>query len=229
MVGCIFCGTKENISTSIKVKTAKGETTEPICAAHEDDASPKRVRELVEARDAKITEMTAILEPMGYKIVPIGAPAPTSQAIPPRAAITPEFDAQQPADARPAFPARPRKVNSAAKINAPSDAFAKTEEGYDTSDAPALLESEAQEVRGVGGVPVMIPKTLVSESGKTDIRVVNAMNDADIQKRFKNVTDGDTKFKVQDYGLKDCTFCSGTGRAKIGGALCPRCKGVGQS
>lgn len=229
---CVFCGTKDNISTSIKVKTAMGETSEPICAAHEDEANPKKVRELVEAREARMAEWAVELELMGYKIVPITAPAPTPQAIPTRApapAITPEFDAQQPADTKPVAPARPRKVNSAAKINAPTNEFSKTEEGYDTSDAPALLESEAQEVRGVGGIPVMIPKTLVTEGGKTDIRVVTAMNDADIQKRFKNVTDGDTKFKVQDYGLKDCTFCSGSGRAKIGGALCPRCKGVGQS
>lgn len=226
MAGCIFCGTKENISTSIKVKTAKGESTEPICVAHEDDASPKRVRELVEARDAKIAEMSAILEPMGYKIVLIGAPAPVAQPTAPRA----EFDAQQPVSA-PAQtgPSRPRKVNSAAKINAPSGEFSTAAEGYDTSNAPALIESEVQEVRGVGGVPVFIPKTLVTEGGKTDIRVVTGMNNDDIQKRFKGIADGDTKFKVQDYGLKDCTFCSGTGRAKIGGALCPRCKGVGQS
>jgi hypothetical protein len=227
---CIFCGTKDNLSTAIKVKTANGETTAQICQAHEDDASPKKVRELVEANEAKMAGWATELELMGYKIVPITAPAPTAQAIPARpAAPTKEFDAQQPADTKPAAAARPRKVNSAAKINAPSDQFSKPSEGYDTSDAPAITESEAQEVLGVGGIPVMIPKTLVGESGKTDIRVVTAMNDADIQKRFKNVTDGDTKFKVQDYGLKDCTFCNGTGRARIGNALCPRCKGVGQS
>lgn len=230
MVGCIFCGTKDNISTSMKVKTAKGESTAPICAAHEDEASPKKVRELVEAFEVKIAEMSAYLEPLGFKIVPINAPAPVAQAISRPSVPAAEFDATQPADApKPAAAARPRKVNSAAKINTPSNEFSKTEEGYDTSDAPALMESEAQEVRGVGGVPVIIPKTLVGEAGRTDIRVVPAMNDADIQKRFKNVTDGDTKFKVKDYGLKDCTFCSGTGKAKIGGALCPRCKGVGQS
>lgn len=222
MAGCIFCGTRENISTSIRVKTAKGESTEPVCAAHEDDASPKRVRELVEIRDAKIAEMSAILEPMGYKIVSMSAvlspQAPPQTITPPPAGTV-----------APARPAAPRKVNSAVKINAPSLNGEAAAEGYDTSEAPALIESEIQEVRGVGGVPVFIPKTLVTEGGKTDIRVIAGMNNDDIQKRFKGIADGDTKFKSQDYGLKDCTFCSGTGRAKIGGAICPRCKGVGQS
>lgn len=228
MAGCIFCGTKENLSTSMKVKTANGESTVPICATHEDDASPKRVRELVEARDTKIAEMSAILEPMGFKIVPITAtlvaqpvPQPAGSTVVPPAAptVAPVRNVE----------ARPKKVNSAAKINAPTGEFASAAEGYDTSDAPALLESEAQEVRGVGGVPVMIPKTLVGEAGTTEIQVITGMNNEDLQKRFKGIADGDTKFKVQNYGLKDCTFCRGTGKAKIGGGSCPRCKGVGQS
>lgn len=225
-MGCIFCGTKDNITTSIKVKTARGESTEPICAAHEDDASPKRVRELVEIRDAKIAEMSAILEPMGFKIVPISAVA----------AVVAAHQQVQTPSAAPAAPVRttqvdnrPRKVNSAARIAAPSLDGEAAAQGYDTSDAPALIESEAQEVRGVGGVPVMIPKTLVSEGGTTEITVIAGMNNDDLQKRFKGIADGDTKFKTQNYGLKDCNFCRGTGKAKIGGGNCPRCKGVGQS
>jgi hypothetical protein len=175
-------------------------------------------------RDTKIAEMSVILEPMGYKIVPISAPAPVAQPIP---RVVPKTESTDPKPT--ATPVRPRKVNSAVKINSPSDQFSKPSEGYDTSEAPALIESEVQEVLGVGGVPVTIPKSLIGESGKTDIRVVTAMNDADIQKRLKGVLDGDTKFKVQDYGLKDCNFCSGTGKAKIGGGNCPRCKGVGSS
>lgn len=221
MAGCIFCGTKENISTSIKVKTARGESTEPICAAHEDDASPKRVRELVEARDAKIAEMSAILEPMGFKIVPI-APVgviavPVAQ---PTAVAAPTSSTR---------PAAPRKVNSAAKINAPSVNGEAAHEGYDTSDAPALIESEVQEVRGAGGQPVMIPKRLVTEAGTSEIVRITGITDKELQNRFKGIADGDTKFKTQDYGLKDCNFCRGTGKAKIGGGECPRCKGVGQS
>lgn len=230
MVGCIFCGTRENLSTSIKVKTAKGESTEPICAAHEDEASPKKVRELVEARDAKIAEMSAILEPMGFKIVPITTPGAVAVSPPP--ALTPvpvTRPSVAPITPTAPLPARPRKVNSAAKINVPSGEFSQTSEGYDTSEAPALVESSAQEVRGVGGVPVVIPKTLVGEAGTTEISVITGINNDDLQKRFKGIADGDKKFKTQDYGLKDCTFCSGTGKAKIGGAVCPRCKGVGQS
>lgn len=225
-MGCIFCGTKENISTSIKVKTAKGESTEPICAAHEDEASPKRVRELVEIRDGKIAEMSAILEPMGFKIVPIAAAVVAVHPQPQTITPAPVMAAPAPSSAA---PLRPRKVNSAAKINAPSFDGEGAQEGYDTSDAPALLESEAQEVRGVGGVPVFIPKTLVTEGGKTEITVIPGMNNDDLQKRFKGIADGDTKFKTQNYGLKDCNFCRGTGKAKIGGGNCPRCKGVGQS
>ena len=224
MAGCIFCGTKDNISTSIKVKTAKGESTEPVCTTHEDDASPKKVRELVEARDAKIAEMSAILEPMGYKIVPIGAPALQAQPV-----AVPTLAPVVQAPAAPTMTNRPKKVNSAAKINMPSDPLAQTSEGYDTSDAPAVLEAEAQEVRGVGGVPVVIPKKLVTEAGTSEVQVITGINNDDLQKRFKGIADGDTKFKVQDYGLKDCTFCRGTGKAKIGGGQCPRCKGVGQS
>lgn len=230
MGGCIFCGTKDNVSTSMRVKTAKGETTVPICVTHEDEASPKKVRELVEAREIKIAEMSAILEPMGFKIVPITGVG--AVAVPPPSRPAPAM-AADPAPASAPAPGRPRKVNSAANIKAPSGEFSQAAEGYDTSDAPALIESEVQEVKGVGGAPVFIPKKLVTEAGVTDIRVVTAMNDADIQKRFKGVADGDTKFKVKDYGLKDCTFCSGTGKPKIvvpgGSNLCPRCKGVGQS
>lgn len=223
-MGCIFCGTKDNISTSIKVKTAKGESTEPVCAAHEDEASPKKVRELVELRETKIAEMSAILEPMGYKIVPISTPVQVAQPIP----VVPQAPRPaQEAPTAPGAPVRPRKVNSAARINAPAVDGEAPAQGYDTSDAPALIESEAQEVRGVGGVPVFIPKTLVSEGGTTEITVISGMNNEDLQKRFKGIADGDTKFKTQNYGLKDCNFCRGTGKAKIGGGNCPRCKGVG--
>lgn len=220
MGGCIFCGTKDNVATSMRVKTAKGETTAPICAAHEDEASPKKVRELVEAREVKIAEMSAILEPMGFKIVPI---------VPIGAVAVPQTPAPAAQPQAPGIAGRPRKVNSAAKINAPSGEFSQTAEGYDTSDAPALIESEVQEVKGVGGVPVIIPKRLVTEAGTSEIRTITGITDKDLQNRFKGIADGDTKFKTQDYGLKDCNFCRGTGRAKIGGGECPRCKGVGQN
>lgn len=228
MVGCIFCGTKDNISTSIKVKTAKGESVEPICAAHEDEASPKKVRELVEIRDAKIAEFAAILEPMGYKIVPIDAPAAPTPAPAPQAPLVAQTIV--PHAPKTSDLVRPKKINTAKEIKVATNEFASANEGYNTAgdEAPSILEHEEQVVAGVGGMPVSIPKTVRDNAGgRTEITVNAGINNDELQKRFKNIADGETKFKTQGYGLKDCNFCSGTGKAKIGNNPCPRCKGVG--
>jgi hypothetical protein len=173
--------------------------------------------------------MSAILEPMGFKIVPI-TPV-VAQAVPVVQPVAGVLTAVVPGSGptSSARPVGPRKVNSATKINAPSLNGEAAAEGYDTSNAPALIESEVQEVRGAGGQPVMIPKRLVTEAGTSEIHRITGITDKELQNRFKGIADGDTKFKTQDYGLKDCNFCRGTGKAKIGGGECPRCKGVGQS
>lgn len=230
MANCIFQGAderpcSENITTSMKVKSARGETDESICSVHEDDASPKKVRELVEAREQKVEAIMKQAEAMGLKLVPTNTVVVPPQVVtPPLAApLTRQATAKSDVD-------RPKKVNTR-PVNAPTDSqFAEKHDSYDlaTEEAPALIKAEGQTIVGRDGVPIDIPKRIVNEAGVTDITITTAVDDRQIQNRFKNIADGDFKFKQQNYGLRDCTFCRGTGKSKIGDQTCPRCKGIGQ-
>jgi hypothetical protein len=95
---------------------------------------------------------------------------------------------------------------------------------------------EVQTVRGRGGAPITIPKSIRhSFGGETNISIVDTGGDKTLQERFKTVAEqsksGD-KFHMygrDGYSVIECTLCKGTLKVKNKGETmtCPKCKGAG--
>lgn len=264
MANCIFCSGTDNITTSMNVKTSRGETVVHICAEHEDNASPKKVRELVENRENALAEIEAKCKELGFAMVPITqqgqlsivqAPPPVSETTVPAAKVLSEMrpkDSQKPvAEAKTPTSFKVRDVDApavAVDVNGKQVNLGKGQ-SYDvtkevtTKDGqkyrpPKTIEVEMQTVEGRAGVPIIIPKKIVSEAGASDIKVLPTAGASDKFKReFESMAARSIADKGPDFTNtggyevdepRPCNFCGGTGVAKIGKGVCPRCKGAGE-
>lgn len=257
MKSCIFCSATDNLTTSMNVKTTRGETEVHICGEHEDDASPKKVRQLVEGRESALAEMEEKLKAMGLAIVPISqatggivvahTPQAPSQPVP-AAEVLSEM---KPTAAAPKAPAKMREIDAPAvavdkggrQVNLGKERSYDTTKAVTTRDGtvhkpPTIVESEIQTVE-VRGVPMRLPKKVVDSDGsKLEIKVLpTAGSTQAMEQRFKDMAnrtmgnDGSTPDFRHEYDVKDprpCNFCGGSGKAKIGDQACPRCKGAGE-
>ena len=70
---CVFCGTEEKLTVSMQVTTDKGSQAVSICAEHEDDASPKKVREMVAKKEEALAELERQARELGYELAPTGS------------------------------------------------------------------------------------------------------------------------------------------------------------
>lgn len=105
--------------------------------------------------------------------------------------------------------------------------------GEDVEFIPETKEVEMQTVRGRGGQPMRIPKTIKHNIGSTVINVVDTGGDKTIQDRFKEFAKHTKESGIEGhiYGrdgmdTADCTMCSGSGIARAGGQ-CKKCGGTG--
>jgi hypothetical protein len=258
MNSCVFCGATDNLTTSMNVKTSRGVTEVNICTEHEENASPKKVRELVESKELALAEMEAKLKALGFAMVPLGQQGSV-------VAVTAPTPAPAPLPA-PKVLGEMRPVRTESKIiqptslkiremDAPAIAVDKSgkqvnlgkESSYDTTKTvktkdgseyrpPTTVESELQTVE-VRGVPMRLPKKIVDDQGgRLDIKILPTAGSGDaMKKRFEEMATrsmgGDSPDFRREYDVKEprpCNFCSGTGKAKIGDQDCPRCKGAGE-
>jgi RecJ-like exonuclease len=217
MASCVFCGGTDNITTSMNVKTSRGESTVHVCAEHEDNASPKKVRELVEGRETALAEMEEKCRALGFTMVPVSAPGQISIV---KAESAPVPAAQVLSELRPVSK-NGSVVRSESRIIQPVslkvrdidtpdvavDKSGKTinlgkEKSYDVTKTvstrdgteyrpPVTVESELQIVEGRAGVPIKIPKRIVDDTGgKTDFKVLpTAGSSQAFEKRFKDMAD----------------------------------------
>lgn len=263
---CVFCSTVDNLTTSMNVKTARGESVVHICSEHEENASPKKVRELVESRESALAEMEAKCKELGFTMVPIAAPGQLSIVRAPEPAPEPMIPAAQVlSDLRPVE--SPKRTVAEAKapaslkvreIDAPAVAVDSVSgkkiplekgQSYDTTKLietkdgqkyrpPKTLEVEMQVVEGRAGSQIVVPKKIVSEAGETGIKVLPRTGASDkFKKDFENMAARSIADQGPDFTNKGsyevreprpCNFCDATGKAKIGGKECPRCKGAGE-
>jgi len=76
-----------------------------------------------------------------------------------------------------------------------------------------------------------IPAHLHGETGDTVIKYVQ-VSDRDIQNHAKEFADrtmkgdGDVAVEYNERTIM-CRACNGTGQARIGNQICPKCKGLG--
>jgi hypothetical protein len=116
----------------------------------------------------------------------------------------------------------------------PDEPEAPRHEAYAMGDqAPKIISTEAQQAVRADGLPINVPRKIVSTAGVTDVAIVNTGGDVALQQRFKALkTEQDSNpdahiFGRDGYTVRDCTLCRGTGKARIGGQACQKCQGTG--
>lgn len=200
-----------------------------ICTKDEDNASPSIIRSQLNKTISDISDLKAKADWFGfvlltksehdklvkYQLVPStpGNPrvvqAPIKAVIP----VTPKSELIQKA-----------KTTSNASVVGKDKAMAPNEgKLHDTI-------VETQQVTTRGGGSLTIPKKLAGDTGATSIQIVKT-SDVEIQKKLKSITDaslhnGGPDFR-NNYDVRDCPACGGTGIAKIGDISCPKCGGKG--
>lgn len=250
---CIFCNTQADCS-SMQVKTKNASHVAWYCQTCEDLATPKKVREIIEKREADLAEFEAKAKEMGYTLTPMGgggivavaAPTDTPAPAPQVAAPTPKVQStetrldprQRPAARKIRDVEAPTQAVDPAGRNVPLEKHAV----YDTTqkvtrkdgtqaEAPKSYVEEAQTIVGRGGAEIAIPKRVVGDSGTTDIAIIDNGGDAALQKNFKSLSEGSKKGQGPDfrsgYSVRECGFCKGTGIARITKSTCPKCGGKG--
>ena len=120
--------------------------------------------------------------------------------------------------------------------NVPEDAEAPRFAAHeiDKKRAPKVLSTTEQIYERGDGLPIKLPKRIVSEAGETNIRVVQTGGDAAMQARLKNLKnqlDRDENahsFNKDGYALRTCTLCQGKGKTAINGQTCAKCNGAGE-
>jgi len=247
---CVFCSKADNLTISMQVTTSKGNQTAWVCGEHEDDASPKKVRELVEKKNSMIEEFEKQAKELGYALVPMGKGGQLVEAARAAAPVPTEAPAAEANIARPLAPtAKARKIMP---IAAPT--VAKSQSGdvdlgahqsYDTTQAietkkgtvqaPTITEHEEQVIMGRDGKPMVIPKKVVGDAGTTDITIVNTGGDKALQQRLKMLEQSSQVSKsacerallAGGYSAKECPLCKGCGVTKINNQQCIKCGGTG--
>ena len=242
---CVFCSKTENLTVSMQVSTTKGSQTAWVCNEHEDDASPKRVKELVEKKNAMIEEFERQAKELGYQLVPMGKglveakpaePTPITQLDAPNLKLQPAVKAKKPV---------PITAPSVAKSQSGHDVDLGQHQSYDTTQAietkkgtvqaPAVTEHEEQVIMGRDGKPMVVPKKVVGEAGTTDIIFVDTGGDKALQARMKMIEAASTQSKnaceralmAGGYNAKECPLCKGCGITKINNQQCVKCGGTG--
>lgn len=247
---CVFCSKTENLTISMQVTTSKGVSTAWVCNEHEDDASPKKVRELAEKKIAMIEEFERQAKELGYSLVPMGKGGLVEAAKPPAPAPAPaptQLDTPGP-KLQPVVKARkimPITAPSVAKSESGGDMDLGSHQSYDTTkaietkkgtvQAPTITEHEEQVIMGRDGKPMVIPKKVVGEAGTTDITIVNTGGDKALQERLKQAVQASTVSKnacerallAGGYNARECPLCKGCGITKINNQQCVKCGGTG--
>lgn len=150
----------------------------------------------------------------------------TSQPAPQAAPASQQSDAQSAVSTQ----GRPLLANVPEDTEAPR--FAAHE--IDKKKAPKVLSTTEQIYERGDGLPIKLPKKIVSEAGETNIRVVQTGGDAAMQARLKNLksqldqNENAHSFNKDGYALRTCTLCQGKGKTAINGQICTKCNGAGE-
>lgn len=252
MKSCLFCGQQDNLTVSMTVKNNDGTPEEVwICATDEDNATPKKVRERFEAKEKLVDELKKQAAALGFQVVDFSAAGKAAPVVEAKPTLAEALPIPAKAAASPTPVQGKGRVLKTKEIVTPTTVeggdvagVGKVERhtGYDTAKAvktkdgaehapPTVVEHTEQQIAGREGMPVAIPKKVVSDHGTTEYSIVDTGGDRALQARLKEMSKSEDAVSYREgYDtMRECTFCSGTGKAKIGNIKCPRCKGAGLS
>jgi hypothetical protein len=237
---CIFCGSTDNLNTSLTVKIDNDRHAVSVCDDCEDDAAPKVVKKLVEKHlvehnkeQQEIEKLRELASKHGLILIPEkeeierlapSAPPEGSGAIVQKAAsqtepakLIPQKAASGSDDVTPRVP-----------ITKADGVAAESHSSYRIGGELKQVRKLDQEVKTESRGPIRIPSRILDNEGnRTTIRIAKT-TDADLQKRFKSAAAAEATFG-QGYQTRDCTTCGGTGVSRLDKkSICPKCGGEGQ-
>lgn len=116
-------------------------------------------------------------------------------------------------------------------INIPKEIEVKDDQGNVVRAArPQNVAQKRQVVKGRAGIPISIPKDVVSNNGsdiiETTIQVVNTGGDPALQRRFKSLNEMQERGALRDY-VTSCRSCRGLGYLGRNKKSCKYCEGTG--
>jgi hypothetical protein len=228
-----------------------------VCTEHEDEASPKAVKQKVGQKAEEIEDLKKKAAKLGLTLQDQAAPTPAA----PAPAISPK-DASGPKRFHPGL--KPQTIQRAEPQEEVGEiqedigsgeiqedgggeiqedisgnaggANMERHESYATADEGVQVKTVAKDnqvITARSGRPITVPKKIHdNEGGTTNIRINNSATDASLQTRFKSIAEaskGDRAHQFsKGYTVRDCPACTGSGRARTNPKVtCPKCGGDG--
>jgi hypothetical protein len=213
-----------------------------ICEDHEDDASPKKVRSLVQEKAVEIEKIKQMAAKYGLTVGESEQTKPPSKTTAQPSGhktfhqgLKPQKIAEPKEEIAESIPDAPAEINPSSVEGAP-DVRLEKHASYKLPSAektPVITAKKDQKYVTESGREVVVPTMIYDdEGGKTSIRIVNTGGDRALQNRFKGMAEGSKggagpDFRNQ-YAVRDCTACGGTGVSRVDKSKpCPKCGGDG--
>jgi len=254
---CLYCGTQEKIVIDMTMSLAEGESPVAIslCEQHQNKTQLPSLKKAYLKKKQAIEKLKQQAKQYGFDVMDTAPAGQTIKISMPAKAAGPTImhvqkSGEQTSQSQPAPQAAPVSQHSDAQstgpavstqgrpllANVPEDAEAPRFAAHeiDKKRAPKVLSTTEQIYERGDGLPIKLPKRIVSEAGETNIRVVQTGGDAAMQARLKNLKnqlDRDENahsFNKDGYALRTCTLCQGKGKTAINGQTCAKCNGAGE-
>jgi hypothetical protein len=231
---CLYCNKQEDLKVHMTVDIDGVQVSVVMCETHQNNTNMSAIKKAYQKKLKAIEKVKEMAKLLGLNVDEIKK-APAPQAATASVAAQPQAVMQRQEIQKSTADTTAVAVPRSATANVPDDVEAPRGASYaiDGKAPKVFKKKEATFERSSDGMPIRVPERIVSEAGTTNIAVIQGEGDQQLQRRLKDLKaalDRDPNahiFGRDGYTITDCTFCSGTGRAKIGDQLCPKCKGKG--
>ena len=226
----------------MNVKIDSAEYKVSICKEHEDDALPKKVRELVQGKATEIEKIKEMAAKYGLTVGEQKAgPQKTTAQPSGHSALHQNLKPQrlpsgQPSEMEEAPLEEPIEMPPSNVVEGASDVRLEKHDSYGSAQGnktPTVTARQSKTYKTESGREINVPSVIYDdEGGKTDIKIVNTGGDRALQNRFKGMAEGSKggggpDFRNQ-YSVRDCTACGGSGGSRVSKSKpCPKCGGDG--
>lgn len=255
---CIVCGSDKDLDTEMTITIDGEKISVKVCKEHADDTTPKDAKAAYLKRkstaDAAITAFLAQAAKLGFTVVPQGKMSvmtaqqgtqstelPTeSTKVPPQsvAPISTELQGGRSDGILPSSEVDNIMQNRVAGTSGSvGGTGVEKHAAYNPGDLADKLPDGARDglvkmelAIGRQGMPLAIPAIRQDGLGTTRVNISNKMNDAELQRRFKQMAANDHSFGQEGYDLHRCSMCQGDGqiaKSKTETVACPKCGGSG--
>jgi hypothetical protein len=253
---CIVCGTNNNLNTQLTITVDDIKASISVCDTHSEDITPKIAKEKYLERKLQIDEFMARASELGLTFVQPNAesklliinndkkPEATRQPVVNSEAEQPKY-VDMVGDDVLSTDKVDKVAQSIHSINGTVNG--SLIESHQAYNPESMLESKLKpgtrdgkvkmgSAVGRNGQIIGIPAVRRDGTGTTLVRVHQGVNDAFIQKRFKELAasnDGSGNnvhsFGHDGYQARECSSCNGHGVIRVKGrddSICKRCNGT---